>query len=894
MSTEPLEPDVLLQAIQTSEAGQSRGRLKIFLGMAPGVGKTCAMLTAARRLQREEGCEVVIGLLETHGRPETAALAEGLETLPRQPNGELALDALLRRRPELVLIDDLAHGNAPDSRHARRYQDVLELLGAGLDVWTTVNIQHLESRSDTVHQITGLAIPERIPDTMLDLADDVTLIDLPPDELLERLAEGKIYAADSSAEQARLFHKGHLTALREMALRVTAEHVDQDLQAYLRQHRPGRPWRSQERLLVGVGASPMSAELLRWTRRMAGSLIAPWVAVHVTTARPLAPADQQRLSENLDLARELGAEIVITSGSNLLSTLMETARQQHATQLILGKPQQSWWRDLFNGSFLTFHSLMHARSGVDIWVVDSSRREKRTLGRPLRLSRVDTDWREYLLTLASMGGLTLLSGLLVGWIGYWSVALIFLLGVMALAFALRRGPVLLAAGLSALLWNFFFIPPLYTLHIQNLHDNLMCLVYFITATLMAGLTTRVRAQEAQGRQREARLAMLYRYTRQLGAAEGEAQLLAVARSAIQEALQAEALYLRVKGPGQLAQGELEPAEWEAARWAFEHQRPAGRFTDTLPGTQGHYLPLFTAEGVYGVLGIYAPNLSFEQRQLLESLSHQLALALERELLQEAATRHRLTQISEALYNALLNSVSHELRTPITTIQGAVQNLQTEEVQAAPALRQAMQEDLLSASRRLEHLVANLLDMSRLQSGKITLHQAWCDVCDIVRAAIKTLQRELREYPLSLELPAETPPIQADFGLLEQALINVIHNALVHNQPGTAIAIAVSVASSQLRIRIADRGKGIPEASLPQLFEKFYRAPGARSGGTGLGLSIARGFIEAHGGTIRASNQPEGGACFLIELPVSELPGLPAEADSDAAEDDDDPANSGRR
>ena len=662
---------------------------------------------------------------------------------------------------------------------------------------------------------------------------------------------------------------------------MATEPLDPD--ALLQAIQSGKARQRRGRLLVGVGGSPMSAELLRWTRRMAGSLGAPWIAVHVESGRPISAADQKRLSENLELARELGAEVILTSGHNLLKTLLHTARQQHATQLILGQPQQSWWRDLLNGSFLTVHSLLHARSGVDIWIVDSSRREKRALSRPLRIGGQAPDWREYLLAGASMFGLTLLSLLLVDWIGYWSVALIFLLGVMGLAFALRRGPVLLAAGMSALLWNFFFIPPLYTLHIRNLHDNLMCLVYLITATLMAGLTTRVRAQEASGRQREARLAMLYRYARQLGEAEGETQLIEVARSAIQEALPAATVFLPVKGVSQLAQGGLASKEWSVAQWAFAHRRPAGRFTETLPAAEGHYIPLSTAEGIYGVLGVLTHSLSFEQRQLLEALCHQLALALEREWLHEATTRNRLSQMSETLYNALLNSVSHELRTPITTIQGAVQNLQTEEVQAAPALRQAMEDDLLSASRRLDHLVANLLDMSRLQSGKISLHQSWCDAGDILRAAIKTLERELRDSPLQLSLPPELPPIQADFGLLEQAIINVIHNAMVHNAPGTALRLGIQASDRWLSLSIHDAGKGIPAASLEHLFEKFYRAPDARSGGTGLGLSIAKGFIEAHGGRITASNPPEGGACFLIELPVADLPSLPPEADS--ADDD---------
>lgn len=888
MSTDRLDPDALLQAIQRDEARQRRGRLKIFLGMSAGVGKTYAMLSAARRLQREEGTDVVIGWVESHGRAETDALAEGLELQPRRRAvyrdtelSEMDIDGLLARRPALALVDELAHSNVPDSRHAKRWQDVVELLEAGIDVWTTVNVQHIESRADAVRQIIGVQIHERVPDTVLDLADEITLIDLSPEELLERLSEGKVYLGVRAQRAVEnFFHKGNLTALREMALRLTAEHVDQDLQNYLSHQRPGKAWRSRERLLVAVSPSPMSAELIRWTRRMAGNLNAHWLAVHVDTGRSLSPAEQKRLSENLDFARELGAEVILTQGENLLDTLMRMMRQHHATQLVLGKPQQSWWRDLFNGSFLTLHTLLHAPGGADIWIVDSSRAESRVHARPLQMRNLREHGREYLLAFVSMLGLTGVNTLLAPAIGYWSVALLYMLGVMGLAFAISWGPSLLAAAMSALLWNFFFIPPRFTFEIHDFHDLLMCVMYFIVASIMAGLTTRVRAQSFSGHLREERLALLYRFSRLLAQTEGREALVRVACRVIDEAVAARSVFLAVLGEHRLAGAGVDAKEWSVAHWAFEHRRPAGRFTDTLPVADGYYVPLMTPDGVYGVLGIYAQALSFDQRQLLETLCQQLALAIERELLQEAGTRHQVDEMSESLYNALINSVSHELRTPITTIQGAVQNLQSSEVIEAPALRREMLEDLLAASRRLDHLVANLLDMSRLQSGKIGLHQDWSDIGDILRAALKTLARDLRDFPLDLSLPLDLPPLQADFGLLEQALINVIHNAIAHNPAGTPIRIAVEVQPRQLVLRICDQGKGIPEASLEHLFEKFYRAPGARSGGTGLGLSIAKGFIEAHGGRISAANQPEGGACFLIELPLSPLPEMPPEDESD--------------
>jgi two-component system, OmpR family, sensor histidine kinase KdpD len=887
--THRLDPDALLRSVQRTQERHGQGKLRIFLGMAAGVGKTYAMLQAAQRLVQEEGQELVVGYVETHGRAETTAILAGLKVIPRRlvhyrdtVLEEMDLDAILQSRPRLVLVDELAHSNAPESRHPKRYQDVLELLESGIDVYTTLNVQHIESRADSVQQITGVPIQERIPDTILDRANAVILVDLTPEELLERLAEGKVYLGER-AQRAKehFFRKGNLNALREMVLRLTADRVDQDVQDYLHQHRIHEPWRSSQRLMVAVSPSPMSAELIRWTRRMAGSLDCAWMAVYVDTGRSLSDQDKNNLSQNLDLARELGAEVLITQGEKWVPRLLQMLEQQHITQLILGKPQQNRWRDFLNGSFWDFYKLVYTRTRADLWLVDSSRREAKVKARPLNWGQSAFKSKQYGIALGSLVGVTAFNLLLNPILGYWSVALIYLLGVMGLAIFLETGPVLLMAGLSAFSWNFLFIPPLYTLRIDRFQDLLMCGVYFCVALTTAGLMTRIRRQEIHGRQREARLAVLYRFSESLSRAHSYEHLLNVALEHIQQLIPLEIRLLSGTPGSYLERDQLNEREWTAAQWVFQYRRPAGIDTDTLPSAEHLYLPIFTTQACYAVLQIQ-PNdhfhLGFEQRQLLETLCQQLALALEHFALQAQTTQNQISQISENLYQSLLNSVSHELRTPLTAIQGSVENLRNQAVESQPASRDASLEDLESATQRLNHLVANLLDMSRLQSGKLELHQDWCDPGDILRAAQNTLSRELKLHPLKLVIPAELPPIKADFGILEQTLINLLHNAIRYTPAQTEIEMGVSSQPTVLKIWVKDAGPGIPPEVLPHIFETFYRGQPQKSGGTGLGLSICKGLIEAQGGKISAQNCLPHGAEFEIELPLSKVPNMPPEED----------------
>lgn len=880
MSTHRLDPDALLAALQREHQRAEQGRLKLFLGMAPGVGKTYAMLQAAQDRHRD-GTDVVIGYVESHGRAETDALTAGLPLIPRKVYDyrgtafpEMDLDAILARQPQLVLVDELAHSNAPGSRHPKRWQDVIELLEAGIDVYTTVNVQHMESRADSVQQMTGAPVHERVPDSLLDLAAEVVLIDLAPEALLQRLGEGKVYLGDRAERATQgFFQPANLMALREMALRLTAEWVDQDLQDYLDQQRPGVPWKATERLLVGVSPSPSSEQLIRWTRRMAYSLSASWMAVFIDTGHPRNKADQQRLTRHLELARELGAEVSTTQGASFLPTLLRVARQNHITQILIGKPQQGIWRDLFSGALFALHRLVRESGPIDVWIIDSSR-GKVLPARPIVMPdwlKDTTAWYQVGLTLAVT---TLACIPLRELAGYWSVALIYLTVVIGLSLVLPRGAVVLAAALSALLWNFFFIPPLYTFHIRAFHDVLMCGVYFAVSLIIGGLTTRLRVQEQAGRIREERTHALYRFSQRLAAAENLDAVVTTSEADLGSLFQAPITVSL--GMPQHPHPELDAKELSVAQWAYQTQQPTGRFTDTLPLATGHYQPLRGRDGVTGVLGLHLPSereLGFEQRLFLEALTRLLGLAVERELLRQQATQAALRLRSEELHTALFNSVSHELRTPLTTIGGAIANLRDEGV--TPTLQATLLEDLDMAAKRLNRLVANLLDMSRLQAGQLQPHQDWCDLGDILREALHQLQHELQAYPVTLQLPPNLPPIRADFGLLEQVFVNLLHNVVVHNPPGTAVEIRVQV-QTEVTIAIADSGLGLPPEAVPRLFETFYRGPQARTGGTGLGLSIAQGFVAAHGGRISAANRPQGGCCFTVTLPLAPLPRMPEE------------------
>jgi two-component system sensor histidine kinase KdpD len=879
------DPDALLASLHREEARAKRGHLKVFLGMCPGVGKTFAMLRSAHEELRD-GPGVVVGLVETHGRVETEALLTGLTVIPRKAieyRGtqltETDLEAILALKPRLVLMDELAHTNAPGSRHAKRWQDVVELIEAGINVFTTLNVQHVESRADAVRQISGAPVHETVPDSVIDLAEEIELIDLTPAALRERLREGKVYLGSRAvAAQENFFQESNITALRELALRFTAERVD----SQLRELRAGSAkrivWRSGERLLVAVGPSPFSTQLVRWTRRMAAALGAPWVAVHIESSVPLSVEEQRLLDKNLALARELGAEVAVTHDDDIAAALVRVALHHNATQIVVGKPRVRRLNDLLRGGTLV-DRLIRQGGNIDIYVVPAEKDQ-----RPRRLLTIDRSLRsapqEYGLAAGTVAVITLL-GLLLPADTYLAVGLVYLLAVIILSLRIGRGPVLAVGVLSALTWNFLFIPPRFTFYISKVEDATLFFTYFVVALVTGHLTSRIRAQSHNERRREERATALFELTRALSAARTLDDAVFAALRQADELFQAKSALLLADGNGVTphfaGSFPIDDKERGVADWVFRNRRPAGRFTDTLPGSAAYYLPLVREDKALGVLGIAVPQgqvLSLAQRDLLEAFARQLALNVESESLREAGEREKLLAESDKLHRVLLDSVSHELRTPLAVITGSLENLSG----AAPDLRADLIAEGRAAARRLNRLVGNLLDQTRLESGTLKPRLDWCDVHDLVNAALEGTRDALAGHLLDSVVPDDMPPIQADFALMEQALSNLLLNAARHTPAGTPVFLTAGVEHGGQRVyfTVADRGPGFPLEMRDRLFKKFERGDAARAGGLGLGLSIVRGFVVAQGGDIMVGANPGGGAVFTIYLPYKPHGDVPDE------------------
>ncbi len=873
-------PDALLSALKDQEARQERGRLKVFLGMSPGVGKTYAMLEAARR-ELAAGVDIAIGYVETHGRKETDALAVGLPVIPRKTlehRGvaltEMDLDAVLARKPKLALVDELAHTNAPGSRHPKRWQDVKELLDAGINVFTTVNVQHLDSRADTVRQITGAEIRETVPDSLLDSAE-LELVDLPPAELIERLKGGKVYVPDRAAAAAQsFFREANLTALRELALRLVADHVGEQTQEYHRAQTAAGPWKTGHRLLVAVSASPFSEPLIRWTRRMADSLKCSWVAVHVENSRPLAEASLARLEKNLALARNLGAEVIATADEDLVSGLLRTAQQQNVTLMIVGKPVTSGYAEWFRtGRFL--RRLTQASGNIDVQVVRAEKMEGVRAKPPWRLA-VESGWKQYAWATVALAVVALLNLGLMQMTGPRVPGMVFLMAVVVMALFLGRGPVFYAGAMSALVWNFFFLPPRFTLVINSPEDAVLFGAYFLVALVLGQLVARIRTQEQAERRREERAVALYRLTRELAQAGTRDEVVWELMAEVTRVLSAEAAVVLPAGtrlaPHPDSSLSLTEKELSVAEWAFTNRQAAGRFTDNLPGSEALHLPISTERVVLGVLSVKLPGttVTLAQRDLLETYVRQAALVLDRVALRAAAEQSKLVAESERLSNALLNSISHELRTPLAAIGSATAQL----LEAHPGpggARDNLLGEIQEAAARLNRLVGNLLDVTRLESGHVRAKLDWCDLRDVVNTTMSALEKELTGRKVTVRVEEKLPLARLDFTLTQRALSNLVLNAAVHTPPGAEISLVVRRHEETLDLIVADTGPGLPPDVLPKVFEKFYRAPSAPAGGTGLGLSIVKGFVEAQGGKIMAANRPGGGAEFTIQLPLGEQP-----------------------
>ncbi len=876
------DPEALLAEMKKREAEKQRGRLKIYFGMCAGVGKTYAMLQEAQML-RAEGRTLAVGYVETHGRPETEALLRDLEIIPRRTVtyrgvelSEFDLDAVLQKRPDIVLVDELAHTNVPGSRHPKRYQDVMELLDRGIHVYTTLNVQHLESRAGTVSEITGAPVRETVPDSILDLAKEIELVDISLQELLKRLAEGKVYAAEGSKQAVHhFFRQSNLTALREMALRVTAEHVDRQLRDTMRRERISGPWKTGERLMVAVSWSPFSASLVGWTRRMATTMNASWIAVYVETPVKLTENQASQLMGNLRLAQELGAEVITIPADDLVDGLLQVAYQRHITQIVVGKPVQNRLKQWLKGGSMVDCLIRHS-GDIDIYVVRED-----VIHEPVRRSwqwpHISNGY-QYAVAFAAIAAIVVILFATSTLIDYLAGGMFLLFMVTLLSLWLGRGPVLFAAGLSALLWNLLLIPPRFSFSIARYEDYLLFIMYFIIAIVTGTLTTKIRRKEEMVRKREARAMALYTVSRGLASADSIDSIARIAIETIGRIFDADVVLF-------LQQDEKlhsHPAstfrasekDEQAVRWVFENRKPAGKFTNNLPLAPAHYEPLMTTRDAYGVIGCHFHQdhvFTLDQETLLENFTNQIAAAIEREALHERQHRDQLAAASERFYKNLLNSVSHEFRTPLAVISGAAGSLVDRQLPLPEDSRKALLNEVVDASNRLNRLVENLLDMSRLESGKIMTKLEWCDAADLFGALQRRYKKDLAQHRSVFTLAPNLPLVKIDSGLVEQAVGNLIENAVRYTSPQTIIEVRLSLSASSLVIVVQDEGTGFPSEAIPHLFEKFYRVPGTATGGTGLGLSISKGLIESMQGSISVENRPGGGAIFTIRLPVTTRP-----------------------
>jgi len=880
-------PEAMLKLAKAEEAAakEHQGRLKIFLGYAAGVGKTYAMLEAAR-LRRREGRDVVIGYVESHGRAETDALLEGLEVIPRKvinyqgvPLLELDLDAVLARKPQIVLVDELAHTNAAGSRHEKRWQDVEELLTAGIDVFTTVNIQHFESLKDVVTQITGVIVRETLPDRLLESAFEIRLVDIPPDELIQRLHEGKIYIPDRAAHAIeKFFRPGNLMALRELSLRRTAARVDDQMRAYMETQSITGPWPTTDRLMVCVSGSPYSEKLIRATCRLAESLKAPWITVNIETPQENKHIreNRERIWQNLRLAESLGAQVATVTATSVVDASIDYAMRHNITKIVMGKPNKPRWRELLHPPIV--EQLIRRSGPIDVVVVSFETVEQQPLHKRASKKRTPLGLRGYatslILVVAVTGGCELFRPFLEP----TNIAMFYLLAVVIAAVRLGRKPATVTSLLGVLAFDFFFVPPRLTFAVTDSQYLITFAALFTVGIVISTLVTRARERAEAMRVRELQTASLYYLSRDLAAAaEIDVVMKAVVRN-VEEALNARVALLLPEGERldviTASDGlTLDTKEQAVADWAFRNRHASGHGTDTLVSSSFIYLPLQTPASILGVMGVHMENeidyLSTENRRLLDAFATQTAMAMERIQFSRQAEQAQILQARENLERALLNSISHDLRTPLASVTGVLSSLKEGGTHLSENARADLLETACGEAERLNRFVGNLLDMTRIEAGAVRLNTEECDVQDLVGCALTALESRIGKREVSFRMLPVMPLVPMDMVLMIQVLVNLLENSLKYSPPETPIEIVATTDSSWLIIEVADRGAGIPEQDLKRIFDKFYRIPVPEgTGGTGLGLSICKGVVEAHGGRIRAENRAGGGLSIQIRLPLS--------------------------
>ena len=899
------DPDSILKKIDK----EARGKLTVFLGATAGVGKTYTMLESAHE-RLLEGLDVVIGWVDTHGRRETERLVDGLPKLPVKTleyRGkilpEMDIDAILTRKPELVLVDELAHTNIPGSRNVRRFQDVEELLSAGINVYTTLNIQHIESLNDVVAQVTGVVVRETVPDYVIDQADKVKLIDIPSEDLIERLKEGKVYIP-GQAEQAlrKFFRAGNINALRELSLRYTASRVDKDLSDYMREHKIDGPWPASGRVMVCVSGSPFSAQLIRVASRLASGVKAECLAVHIdVTKQQASDAERNRIAQNMRLAEDLGAKTLSVEASDLTKKILELAQSHNVTAIVIGKPRRGRLWECFHGSVV--NRLIRNSGNLNIYVIQTGH-EPESANEAKIVTAQGKNTEEifpYVYSLLMVAAITLVGFVIRDEIEPGNIALLYQLPVVLSAYWWGRWPAYFTGVFSVLAFDYLFVPPFYTFSVDDMRYLWSFFTFLIVAFVIGGRTELLRREAVAAKLREKNTQALFEFSREIAAVIDLDTIVRQLAKRVADALGRRIMVMLPDEKGRLSvyadfrpvegdchtlrQPIADSAEAAVAAWAYEHRRIAGRSTETLSGADNLYIPLATRESVVGLLGVKVVEklITPEQQKLMEAWAALAAIAIERVRLTEKAREATLVLESDRLRTALLNSISHELRTPLASIMGSASTLLESDSLYSADERHELLESITDGSKRMNLILSNLLDTARIESGMMKLKYDWCDIEDVIGTALQHLSEQVENRRLEINIREGIPLLQGDCVLLGQVVLNLVDNALKYSPADSSIEIQASATNEELTVSVADHGIGIPATDMEKIFDKFYRVQHGESSipGTGLGLSICKSSVEAHGGEIWASNRSEGGAVISFNLPLTKT------ADPSVLEDKED-------
>ncbi len=897
------DPDELLARVNREQAKAHRGRLKIFFGAAAGVGKTYAMLLAAKE-RRAENYDIIIGLVETHGRKETAALMEGLELLPpklinyrRTLFKEFDLDAALKRKPSIILVDELAHSNVEGCRHPKRWQDIEELLNAGIDVYTALNVQHLESLNDDIGQISGIRVWETVPDTVFESADEIELVDLPPEELLDRLKDGKVYLPQQAQEAIKhFFRKGNLIALRELALRQTASRVDAQMQDYRETNAISEVWPVNERIMVCIGPNALAERLVRAGKRFATSLRAEWLVIYIETPQLQRMSAEKRDSvlRTLRFAEQLGAETIVISAQDMSAAIIKLANERNVTKIVIGKPTRRGWKRFLLGSLVD--SLISDAHNINLYLLGSpmpetyNRDKAENLLYPknpssgLRVSSQKNSLWPYVGALGVTIISTLLAYLMFGRFELANLIMVYLLGVVfiAIRFGRGRGPSLFASFLGVAAFDFFFVQPYFSFSVSDSQYWVTFMAMLAVAIIISHLMANIRSQAKIASHRERRALVLYAMSRDMTAGQNEEEILRSAVHHLYSEFCSQNVILfpdsngRIIYPSGPALPEsLHAADLSVAQWVMDHNELAGLGTHTLPGAEAVYFPLSIKSTALGVLVLLPVNLRRvflpEQQKLLETFIGQIAQAISRVRLTEQARTAQVAMAAEHLRNSLLSSISHDLRTPLTTIVSSASTLVEADQALQPEDKLELCRAIYDEGLRMASLVNNILDMAKLDAGAVQLNKQDTPLENIINKVLKQLQKRLEGRQLNVNLPTGMPMLYADALMIEQVLSNLLENVLRYTPEQSPIEISAKTTETTVNITVADQGPGIPVGLEDKLFEKFYRVhPGVAQSGVGLGLSICKAIVTAHGGSIYAQNRPEGGAVFSFSLPKNAL------------------------